>query len=416
MRIGYDVESYINYFCVGLENYEDGEKLFFEISEERNDLTDIYNYFSNYSGELVSFNGIYYDNFMIKFILSNYHKLKDIYYGNITAELKHFSDKIIMSDSDRDVQRLRWYKTNWTDIDLFLYWSKDLRLSKKISLKSLGIQLGYPVTQELPFEPNAVLTAENLPSIREYNLVHDLGILRLLHDNMLKDIQLREYIRDTLKIPCMSMDAPKIASEVLLYDYCANHNYNVNEVRKWTYDRPYTIPLRKVLTGFDPQYETKVFQDMFQRWLESYDTVSDEFIFNEGLTELTLTYGIGGLHSVNENEKYYSNDTHIVKTSDVASLYPNLIINYKCIRFPEVLKKYKEVKDERIIAKRTGEKSKDALFKLILNSISGMLDNKYSWLYFPEGALRMRLIGQLILTKFIEKCALSGWKVVSANT
>lgn len=75
-----------------------------------------------------------------------------------------------------------------------------------------------------------------------------------------------------------------------------------------------------------------------------------------------------------------------------------------------------DVRTERLIAKKNKDKIKDKLFKLILNSISGMLDNKHSWLYFPEGALRMRLIGQLILSKFIEVCALRGWKVVSANT
>lgn len=71
---------------------------------------------------------------------------------------------------------------------------------------------------------------------------------------------------------------------------------------------------------------------------------------------------------------------------------------------------------ERLIAKANKEKTKDTFFKLILNSISGLLDDANSWLYFPEGALRMRLIGQLILSKFIEKCAMAGWKVVSANT
>jgi hypothetical protein len=37
-------------------------------------------------------------------------------------------------------------------------------------------------------------------------------------------------------------------------------------------------------------------------------------------------------------------------------------------------------------------------------------------LYYPEGALRMRILGQLILTVLTEKAILKGYKVISQNT
>jgi hypothetical protein len=37
--------------------------------------------------------------------------------------------------------------------------------------------------------------------------------------------------------------------------------------------------------------------------------------------------------SLNENEQYSYEDVQVA-TSDVASLYPNLIINEECIRYP----------------------------------------------------------------------------------
>ena len=48
--------------------------------------------------------------------------------------------------------------------------------------------------------------------------------------------------------------------------------------------------------------------------------------------------------------------------------------------------------------------------------LSGLLDQSVSWLYYPEGALRMRLIGQLILTKIAETCIINNWQVISLNT
>lgn len=74
------------------------------------------------------------------------------------------------------------------------------------------------------------------------------------------------------------------------------------------------------------------------------------------------------------------------------------------------------VKEERLEAKATKNKLKDTFLKLILNSISGLLDMSHSWLYFPQGALRLRLIGQLFLTKAIEVCIMNDWQVISANT
>lgn len=289
------------------------------------------------------------------------------------------------------------------------------RISKKISLKSLGIQLNYAVVQELPFKHDSYLKLEDLPTIRTYNTVHDLSITELLTTKMLEEIKLRSVISSDFKLNAWSWDAPKIASEVLLRNYCNIIQQDSNNVRKHRYNKP-TIYIKDILSDFNPNFKLKVFQDLYTRILESKNAFNEQLLVTENNTNIRLSYGIGGLHSVNENEKYFSNvDTQVV-TSDAASLYPNLIINYKCIRFPEVLQEYTDVMKQRLIAKANKEKVKDTFYKLILNSISGLLDMEHSWLYYPEGALRLRLIGQLFLTKLIEVCILNNWKVISANT
>jgi hypothetical protein len=53
---------------------------------------------------------------------------------------------------------------------------------------------------------------------------------------------------------------------------------------------------------------------------------------------------------INENEQYSYEDVQVV-ISDVASLYPNLIINEECIRYPAHTKGI-ETKDERMLAKK----------------------------------------------------------------
>ena len=427
-KIVMDIEVYTNFFCVGVKNYITKQITYYEISEQQNDIHKVYNYFKTFNGFLITFNGVHYDNLVIKYILMNYQNLKNLQYENICGELKYLSDKIIGDIYDDEISKLKYFKTNWTDIDLFCYWSKMLRISKKISLKSLAIQLGYDVVQELPYKPSSILTLEDLPKLRTYNTIHDLSITELLCNQMEDEIKLRANINKDYKLDCWSWDAPKIASEALLQDYCRitweepfdSIRYKfisnkMNDIRKQRFEKP-TLYLNECLYDFDPQFKLPIFQKLWTDILNSKNSFSKELIVNEANTSIKLTYGIGGLHSVNENEQYESNKDFIVITSDVASLYPNLMINYDCLRFNEVLERYKEVKTERLIAKKNKDKAKDSFLKLILNSTSGLIDNQHSWLYYPEGAMRLRLIGQIILTKCIETCIINNWQVVSANT
>jgi len=410
-----DIEVYKNYFCVGLKDYITKEILFYEISEEKNDLELIVECFNNYKGFLISFNGLHYDEPVLKYLLKNYNRYKNLNYIDITVDLKWFSDKLIHDEFDDLVKEMRYIKTKWISIDLFAYWSKMLRISKKISLKSLGIQLGYHTVQELPYKPDTILTIEDLPKLRYYNYTHDLGILELLCDEMQDQIILRANVVSNYKLQAWSWDAPKIASEALLLDYCNITGKNVYEVRNNKFTKP-TLYLNECLEDFDPKFKLDIFKDLFNRILNSKNSFSEDLIVNINNTSIKLTYGIGGLHSVNENEQYYSNDKYQILTSDVASMYPNIIINYNCIRFPEVLNKYKQFGKDKVDGKKEGDKSKETFSKLILNSTSGLLDNQHSWLYYPEGAMKLRLIGQLFLTKCIEECVINNWQVISANT
>lgn len=412
----YDIEVFRNYFQIGIKDFITKEVISLEVSELKDEREEIYNYFKNLKGFLVHFNGIYYDNIIIAYFLQNADSLMQLERQEFNNKIKQFSDKVINQDENFDeIKPYKYYKKNWIDIDLFLYWSKMLRLSKKISLKSLGIQLGYPVVQELPFNPDSIINLEQIPILREYNLTHDLGILDLLCTNMQDEIKLRASINKEYRLPCFSWDAPKIASEALLSDYCRITHNEVKSVRESRYERS-DIHIRCILKDFNPNFRLPIFKDLYERILNSTNSYAEDLLVEYGNTLIILTYGVGGLHSVNNNESYFSDNLVQVKTSDFASLYPNLIINYKCIRFPEVLERYASIKSERIIAKKNKDKSKDSFLKLVLNATSGLLDNKHSWLYYPEGALRLRLLGQIILTKCIEECLINGWKVVSANT
>lgn len=110
------------------------------------------------------------------------------------------------------------------------------------------------------------------------------------------------------------------------------------------------------------------------------------------------------------------------------ALYPQFIQNFKAFRFKEVLEQYLRFKTFRVTEtkpnikkyKGTPEETKwkdiDSFYKVILNGVSGYLDMEYSWLYYPEGIMKVRCGGQLTLLTIIEECWLNDITVIQANT
>lgn len=320
-----------------------------------------------------------------------------------------------------------------------MFWARLLRISKKISLKALGIQLNYPVVQELPYDPNIKeLSKEQIDEIHHYCSVHDLGILRLLCDQLegsnttiplgdLGTIRLRDTIVKDFGINAWSMDAPKIASEALVNSYCKITNQDKRSVLKQRFDRP-TIKFGDLFKNDNFNFQTEPFISVYNQWMDSIDTFSKEFIIFSNGHGLKISVGIGGIHAINNNEIYTQKEGYKIITSDVASLYPNRIIKYQAFRFPEVLEEYTKFKDFRITQtkpnlkkyKGTPEETKwkfiDAFYKVILNGTSGHLDSEHSWLFYPEGIMKVRCGGQLILMWVIEQCVINNITVLSCNT
>jgi hypothetical protein len=427
--IEFDIEVFTNLFQIGIKDFRSKKVTCWEVTEFQDDRIKIVDFFKKYDGYLISFNGIHYDEVIISFLLKEWNVLKNLENKEFCLRIKQFSDLVIHSEDNYEkVKKYKWFDKKWTSVDLYNFWSKMLRISKKISLKSLGIQLNYPVVQELPYNEKMVLTKEQIDVVRNYNNVHDLGILDMLAERMKEDISLRIDIKKQYGLECLSWDAIKIASEALLQDYCKStftfapgtdnetaYNEYIRSVRNLIFTRP-TIYIKDILRDFNPDFKLPIFQNLYKEILDSVDSFSKELDVVYGNTKIRLSYGVGGIHTLNKNEMYDSNDKEVIMTSDVTSLYPNLIINYNCVRFPEVLQRYKDIKKERTEAKSAGRKKEDTFKKLILNGFSGLLDQEVSWLYYPEGALRLRLIGQLLLTKVIEVCLLNNWRVISTNT
>lgn len=337
-----DWECYPNFLCVGIEGLESKTKTLFEVSDEKDDREKLYKFYSTFSGYFITFNGIFYDNVLAAYFIMNYKRLSKLSKENFLLEMKEFSNKIIAGDEYFDqVKMYKWYKRKWTDIDLFMYWSKLLRQSKQISLKALGVQLGYPVIQELPFYHASLLTNEQLPVVREYNTKHDLGILRMLAERMMEDIGQRKAAIKSFgfRKDCYSWDGVKLGLNILVKEYCDEYGLDSEDVKtRRTLFPSEGIKLKDII--FDTIAFTKT-EEKVREITDSEGTVKECNSFHTLLQDLKrttvfstndLSYTVtikdlrydvksGGLHSFHLNEKVFPDLTKVIyRDADVIKL------------------------------------------------------------------------------------------------
>lgn len=109
-----------------------------------------------------------------------------------------------------------------------------------------------------------------------------------------------------------------------------------------------------------------------------------------------IQFAFGGLHGAHKTIKREKN----VKLLDVTSMYPNIILILKALG--EATEKYRKILNKRIAIKHVDETLSEAL-KLILNSVYGNLNNKYSTLNNPLAALSVCIYGQIALFELCKK-------------
>jgi len=422
---GMDIEVFFNMFCVTFQDYNTGNKYYYEVSSRRDDSKDLRIFLEFLSGYLVSFNGIDYDDIILSYWYQEQPSLQ---------ELKAFSDSVI----NRNEESYKYYKwlrcfPSLKSIDLFRYWSKMLRLSKKISLKSLGIQLGYHTVQELPYHHTTVLTEEQMEEVKYYNYEHDLNILKLLYEALKDKVELRFQIEDQFKIKCISDDAPKIALKLIEKDLQEHFQSDIlRDLRTYRpeikladilLDFPFTeVPmLYKIDKGVVvcSNYYT-LYSLLKQQTIKTTKELAYSVILpNPNGTYIRCDHGTGGIHGITSQKVWKENEEYNIITADIGSMYPTLACNWNfepAHLAPYFSATFKYHRDRRLKAKREGDKLNNEVGKLILNSTVGMFNNEYSFVYDPQANVSITLNGQLFIGLCTEKLIELGVTVIAQNT
>lgn len=401
-----DIETYPNYFLVQFLN-QDGEYAAFELHDSSEPL-DVYSIRETMnSAPTITFNGNNYDIPILTYALS----------GASNEDIKAANDSIIVNNL-KPWAFYRHYKLsqpNFNHIDI-----NEVVPGVMVSLKSYGGRIHMPKMQDLPYDPDHVLSAKQQVDVKEY-CKNDLQTTLGLFKAALERIELRRAMSYEYSVDLRSKSDAQVAEAVIAAEYFRLTNRKLAKPsvkeKQFFYKKPEYI-----------SFKTPILQDVLEKVLNSPFTAktNGQIEMTEELAKTLVTIGsstyklgIGGLHSQESEQAVVSDGTFRISDIDFTSYYPYIILINEL--YPEnigraFLDVYRELVERRIAAKRSGDKAVAESLKITINGTFGKLGSVYSLLYAPDLMIQVTVTGQLTLLMLIERLEMAGISVVSANT
>lgn len=408
----FDVETFKNLFTVTFVSLETSDVYAFCIGLGRNDSVALRKFLSK-AKVLIGYNNISYDAPMIRYA-------RDYRFGeDINGDLLLLSNKLVNNVYKRDdaIFALRYPRPrdNWRSVDLMRILAFD---KMGVSLKQTAINLKWNKIQDLPYPPGSSIKKEDLETVLEYNL-NDVLITKKLYETLTPLHKVREELGKLYRVDLSSASNSKIANILLEKIYTTETGVKIGQIKDKRTERG-NILLGDCLAPFI-RFSTPQLKDLHERISAKIVYEGDGYKYSDKIefADCTFTLGIGGLHSNDAPEIFESNDEYLIQDMDVASYYPNLIINnnfYPQHLGEEFIRILRIITEKRLEAKHSGKTTEAEGLKITVNSIFGKLGFPHFWLYDPKQFLSTTLSGQLGLLMLIEGLYMNGIHIISANT
>lgn len=418
----YDIEVFPNTFHCVLLNTDNEELYKFEISERKNQIRELVQFFTNPKYLLCGYNNKHYDDVIINYIIDYIDTMlcKSIY--DVTLSLFNLSQTIINLEDGNISKIKRWKYANYFEsMDLLtMMFSSKLR----VGLKSMQITMQYQNVQEYSGDFGSFLPKDKIDEMISYN-INDVKSTYSLFNYLVKngDIDLRLFIEQEYGFNALSMDSVKFGETLIAKKVCEELHINKRQLEQMRSPMD-NIPLKDVILPFirykNPKFQ-EALEDMKKQVVSSKNKKPGEKNYENKFVVSGVRYsiGVGGIHSLNEPRIYVPKEDEYLGHLDVASMYPSFIVRYGW--FPRHLGKaglavYTQIYHERIQAKHSGQKQKNLALKLTLNSVTGKMQQETSWMYDPFSVFKIRINGQLILLMLADLLLQHSCEIVQVNT
>jgi DNA polymerase elongation subunit (family B) len=405
----YDIETYPNMYCVVFQNVRDDSTKYFEISPYKNDAKTMIKWLNSFTDKdyLIGFNNIEFDWPVINEII----KRPSIKANHIYA----IAQKLITMDK-KDKYNFTSSKPLVNQIDLYQL-NGFSNPNMRCSLKWAEFSMRFEKIQDLPYAHTKVLSEDEMKEVGKY-CYNDVYATKSLYLKSVKKVRLRQSIGKQYDLKALNLSDVNIGDNIIRKYYSAETGKNYKEFKNLRDKR--NLCLAKDIISDKIVFQSKELNDLLNTIKSSTSNLlTDDLSYKFNFKGCGYEIAKGGLHSTNSSKMYKSDLKSTIYDLDFGSYYPGLMLLLKI--FPPqlgdaLLKVIQQLLDERLAAKKRGDKAEADGKKLSLNSIYGKLGSRFSYLFSPTAMYTVTLNGQLYLLMLIEHLTLLGYNCFYANT
>lgn len=313
----YDIEVFPNCFHASVKKAGDTERYHFEISERKNQLDELNDFFTNTTDKFIcGYNCIHYDNPIINFIINNYTFFKSLSYIQICQEIYNLSNTIITSENSLSWSKWK-YGTKFETLDLLtMLFSKNLR----VGLKEMQVTMKFRNVQEYNGDFSKPIKKEDIDEMIKYN-DNDVDSTEELLFKCTEEIKLRLGIEQEYGIDALSKDGVTIGMEILKVKYLEKTGKTWKDIENLRSPCD-TVDLEKIILPI-VKFELPELQKLLGI-LKNQHKISpgrNGFKYNFLLDGVEVNVGVGGIHTRNDPEIIIPTENEVLLDSDVALAY-----------------------------------------------------------------------------------------------
>lgn len=379
----YDIEVFSDDWIVVARSPEDGSP-YTVIHNDNHALRE----FLNEPDIIGGFNNKHYDDYVIMVMLN----------GGSNVEVKRCNDFIIGGGKPWEFPFIQYQKKPFKSFDL-----RDDIPDPGISLKAIEGNLKLPIVESsVPFDIDRPLTPEELEEVIKYCKYDVDSTIRLYwerKENYLDAKVMAGEMYGVNALDALGYTNARLSAEALEATYTERDD-----------ERDYQLP-----DNLPPERIPKIVLDFFLQIRDK--SIPDAKLFgagkgSKGLTldlllkcgggECPVTYAWGGVHGAKPCVTIEETANRVIINQDVASLYPNSMINFgytsRSMKDPDA---YRKLVERRLGYKHAGDKKKANSLKLIINTCYGAMLSKGNGLNDRLGGRSVCITNQLAMSILI---------------
>jgi len=385
----YDLET-LDIFTATFIDRDSDETRVFVISKSKDEREELFSFLKNEVSGLIGYNSVHFDGQVIEYMFRN---------PNCTPQdIKRYA-RIITSEDNRRPDVAEW-QFRIPQLDLFRSLSLSTK-AKRTGLKWCEFMMDLENIEDMPSQGEGDNWEEMVLS---YNL-NDVIATKELYTRFKHEIDIRRAITLRDNINVMNSTEPDMAKKLFGKYLSKAMRIPLNDLKSMATTRD-IVEVKDIIFPY-VSFQQPIFQEVLAHFqtLRLENKANFEKVVN--YKSIPIVYGLGGIHAAPKNKIFESDEKRIIKSLDVVSFYPNLMIrNNLCpAHLPKdvFLPLYEGFFNER----RSIPKSdpRNYILKILLNSTYGLTNDEYSFLRDRAVTLSICINGQLLLTMLLEMLA-----------